>query len=165
MMAKTPEEIAAWIAERKKKWPTDKNIQEKEEERLKELDKVEDFFKKQIKSDLLKNNHNSNLLTSDHSAENTNNIWKKKYLESSLRDLDSCKYFLERKHNHENNHMFKYDNNKFTKKHKKYLSNLGKNNIWRFRKSLYTKAIDFLILFYSLQFLVIKHLVEVYNIK
>ncbi|KAG5439801.1 hypothetical protein PCANB_000083 [Pneumocystis canis] len=162
----TPEEIAAWIAERKKKWPTDKNIQEKEEERLKRLDKVKNFLTDQIKSDFLGNNHDSNLLSNSNSSENTNKVENIKDLETLLKDSDSCKYFLEKKCNHENDYTFNCDNNRSTKEHKKRLSNLGKNNIWRVRKSLYTKLVEKEELEENMIILqAIKHLVEFYNIE
>ncbi|CCJ29063.1 unnamed protein product [Pneumocystis jirovecii] len=159
------EDIASWIAERKKKWPTDKNIQKKEEEKLKELNDVKDSFEKKIKLDLLENN-NCSKLTNDSLPENTN---KTEILEDkSLPIGDSnylSKYFLKENSNQENNHVFKQDDNILNKK-KKHSLNPTKGNIWRIRKSLYTKLVENEELQENMIILqAIKHLVEYHNIK
>ncbi|KAG5518981.1 hypothetical protein PMAC_002512 [Pneumocystis sp. 'macacae'] len=160
----TPEDITAWITERKKKWPTDKNIQKKEEEKLRELDEVKDSFEKKIKLDLLENNDYLKSLMDNNLPENTNKVEvleNKTFPITNLSHLS--KYFL-KNYNQDNNCVFKQDN--MLNKKKKNLLNSNKKNIWRVRKSLYTKLVENEKLQENMIILqAIKHLVEYHNIK
>ncbi|KAG4306394.1 hypothetical protein PORY_000382 [Pneumocystis oryctolagi] len=154
----TQEEIAAWIAERKKKWPTDENIQKKEKEKIKEINEAEKSFKKKIKLDILEKNDDLEL-KSNNSLGNIDEIENIKDKELSLKKTSNfCKYFLKGKCDQENC-RFKHDDNIFKEQRKKKKN----RNIWRVRKSLYTKLVEKEKLQENIIILqVIKHLVESY---
>ncbi|CCJ28748.1 unnamed protein product [Pneumocystis jirovecii] len=116
-----------------------KIFKKKEEEKLKELNDVKDSFEKKIKLDLLENN-NCSKLTNDSLPENTN---KTEILEDKSLPIENS--------NQENNH---------------HSLNPTKGNIWRIRKSLYTKLVENEELQENMIILqAIKHLVEYHNIK
>ncbi|EMR11665.1 hypothetical protein PNEG_00103 [Pneumocystis murina B123] len=158
------EDINAWIEERKKKWPTDKNIEKKKEEKLKELNRIKDSFEEKIKLDFLENN--DHFKPANDNCIKSNEVKKIETPELLFENINSpLSYFLKEKSDDKSNYGFKHDNIS-KKKHEKRFTKSNRNCIWRVRKSLYTKLVEKEELQENMIILqVIKHLIEFYNIK
>ncbi|KTW29329.1 hypothetical protein T552_01284 [Pneumocystis carinii B80] len=151
------EDITAWIEERKKKWPTDKNIKKKEEEKLKELNRIKDSFEEKIKLDFFGNNDN---------CLKSNEVREMETPELVFNDInDSFSCFLKEKSDEKSNYEFKHDNIS-RKKHIKCFEKYNKSSIWRVRKSLYAKLVEKEEIQENMIILqAIRHLIKFYNIK